>query len=252
MNEGLIIVGPGFVAKPKLRPLLNFCWDLEYKEPPYRGKTLKRSPKATFVRDNTVGVYRYGQEVNSYTDVIGGFPEPLMELANRITAEFNETPNHCIIICYSNGKDHHIPWHHDKSEGCEGKGAKDIKGDSNIYNIIIYEQKNESGENMNNRKFQVAHPGNIREKADGHGEASSYVYDKRTGNGDLIVLTAEGNVQLKHRVPKEKGNDVVRYSIIFRTIKTKLEQGFEMFDEEEDVEEEVDEEETVMMSNLNI
>ena len=48
----------------------------------------------------------------------------------------------------------------------------------------------------------------------------------------MIVLTFDGN--LKRRVPKEKGNDVVRYSIVFRTVKTKEERGvgFE-YDEQE-------------------
>jgi hypothetical protein len=35
-------------------------------------------------------------------------------------------------------------------------------------------------------------------------------------------------------VPKEKGNDVVRYWIVFRTIKTKEEQGVDFtYDEQE-------------------
>lgn len=87
--------------------------------PPYRGKYLKRSPKATFVLDKNVGVYRFGQEKRSYSDVTIGYPDPIMNLACEIAEKFGETPNHCIVICYSDGKEHHIPWHSDKQEGTD-------------------------------------------------------------------------------------------------------------------------------------
>jgi hypothetical protein len=238
MSEELIVV-PGFVKGRELRALLDFCWNLEYKLPPYRGKYLKRSPKATFVLDKSVGVYRFGQEKRSYSDVTIDYPDPIMKLACEIAEQFGETPNHCIVICYSDGKEHHIPWHSDKQEGTQGAGAKDICSSTNIYNIIIFEDEDGTKEN---RKFQVAYPEDIEEKPDGHGDARKYVYNKRTPNGDMIVLTAEGNMAMKHRVPKEKGNNVVRYSIVFRTIKMKEDQGLECEDDEEEAKEEADDE----------
>jgi hypothetical protein len=51
--------------------------------------------------------------------------------------------------------------------------------------------------------------------------ASEYLYNQRTPNRDMIVLTIAGNCTAEHRVPKEKDNDVVRDSIVFRTIQTK-------------------------------
>lgn len=45
---------------------------------------------------------------------------------------------------------------------------------------------------------------------------------------------------MKHRVPKEKGNNVVRYSIVFRTIMMKEDQGLEYNENEEEAEEEVE------------
>lgn len=88
-----------------------------------------------------------------------------------------------------------------------------------------------------NRKFQVAYPEDIEAKADGLGDARKFVYTKRSPTGDMIVLTAEGNMAMEHRVPKEKGNNVVRYSIVFRTIKMKEDQGLEYKEAEEEAEE---------------
>jgi ATP-dependent Lon protease len=213
------------VKDEKLRELVEFCGNQTYLLPPYRGKLLKRSPKATFVTNDEVGVYRFGQETRSYGHAIVGFPDPLSDLAMKIWDRFGgEMPNHCIIVRYSSGKDHHIPWHSDKQEGTSGGGAKDICKGTNIYDIIIFEQGNQR-KPVKNRKFQVALSGAIAAKADGHGDASEYLYNQRTPNGELIVLTYQGNCELKHRVPKEKGNDVVRYSIVFRSVKTKEEQG---------------------------
>jgi hypothetical protein len=223
MSKSLIVVH-GFVKGDKLRNLLEFCAEQTYILPPYRGKLLKRSPKATFVSNDQVGVYRFGQEIRSYGNAIVGFPDPLMELACEIAERFGENPNHCIIVRYSDGKEHHIPWHSDKQEGTIGAGAKDICSYTNIYDIVIFE----GDENTKNRRFQVALTEDIEEKVDGHGLASKCLYDERTPNGDMIVLTFDGNCTTKHRVPKEKGNDVVRYSIVFRTIKTMEEQGLDI------------------------
>jgi hypothetical protein len=223
MTEHLIVV-PGFVKDDKLRELLEFCGNQTYVLPPYRGKYLKRSPKATFVLTDEVGVYRFGQETRAYGNAIVGYPQPLMDLVIKIADDFEDFPNHCIIVRYSDGKEHHIPWHSDKQEGTSGGGAKDICSYTKIYDIIIFEEGDESNPALN-RKFQVALSDKITVKTGGHGDASLYLYNERTPNGDMIVLTFEGNCAMKHCVPKEKGNDVVRYSIVFRTVKTKEEQG---------------------------
>lgn len=60
---------------------------------------------------------------------------------------------------------------------------------------------------------------------------------------DMVVLTFDGNCSIKHRVPKEKGNDVVHYSIVFRTIKTKEGQGVVFKYNEQDNEDEKENEE---------
>jgi hypothetical protein len=81
-------------------------------------------------------VYRFGQEKRAYGKVMVGYLKPLMELACEIAESFGEYPNHCIIVCKNNGKEHHIPcicYHHqhtyisssssDKQEGTSGGGA---------------------------------------------------------------------------------------------------------------------------------
>ena len=85
MTENLIVV-PGFVKADMLRELLDFCGNQTYLLPPYRGKHLTRSPKATFVTSEDVGVYRFGQEKIAYGNAIVGFPEPLMDLACDIVS----------------------------------------------------------------------------------------------------------------------------------------------------------------------
>ena len=92
MTESLIVV-PGFVNNDKLRELLDFCSKQTYILPPYRGKHLKRWPKATFVSTDEVGVYRFGQEKRAYGSAIVGYPEPLMDLACDIAERFAEHPN---------------------------------------------------------------------------------------------------------------------------------------------------------------
>ena len=143
-----------------------------------------------------------------------------------------------------------IPWHSDKQEGTSGGGAKDICAYINIYDIIIFEEGDDESNPAKNRKFQVALSDKIADKVGGHGDASEYLYNKRTPNGDMIVLTYDGNCTMKHRVPKEKGNNVVRYSIVFRTVKTKEEQGvnFKYDEQEEEEEEEETEEEDEKMT----
>lgn len=54
-------------------------------------------------------MYCFGQEKRAYGNAIVGYPKPLMDLACEIAEKFGETPNHCIIVRYIDGKEHHIP-----------------------------------------------------------------------------------------------------------------------------------------------
>lgn len=47
----------------------------------------------------------------------------------------------------------------------------------------------------------------IAEKADSHGDASEYLYNKCTLNGDIIVLTFDGNCSLFSRVLHCQGEE---------------------------------------------
>lgn len=207
-----------FVGKPRrVQKLLKFCKSQKFEELAYRGKTLKRSPKVIFRRDESVGVYRFGQEKQAYgAGFVGPFPKVLERLVKKIEKEYDEhSINSAIIIKYSHGTEHHIPWHSDKQEGVSGAGAKDMVAGSTFYNVMVYEGKR-------NRHFQLANVSDLPETSStGHETPASYQFNKRTRNGAMVVITAEGNKRMKHRVPKEKGWEGERYSIVFRCIKSR-------------------------------
>lgn len=108
--------------------------------------------------------------------------------------------------------------HHDRQQGVDGKAAKDIKAGTNIYNFVISEEGP-------SRHFQLAEPKDIAKGDDGHGVASCYVFNKAMPSGSMIMLTAKGNKELKHRVPKEKLWKGRRISIVLRTVLTKAERS---------------------------
>jgi hypothetical protein len=186
--------------------LLAFADSQEFIEYPFRGKTLVRSPKVEFRLDDSVGTYRWGQERRSHDWGATAFPDVLLKVRDLIG---DPCINHAIIIKYTDGKRHHIPFHSDKQEGTDTKGAKDIVGGSNIYNLVVCHQP---------RVFQLAYATDIE---DGGGEPLVFVMNQPMEHGSMVMLTAEGNRLLKHRVPKEKGWKGVRYSIVMRQIKAK-------------------------------
>lgn len=109
--------------------------------------------------------------------------------------------NHCIIIRYS-GPQHFAPPHHDKQEGTQGVGAKDILPDTDIVSVTITSPGEE-------RLFTIQEP------TDG-----TLVWQKRLGDGDVFMLGPQTNKRYKHAVPSEGQHGSVRYSIIYRSVRT--------------------------------
>lgn len=192
---------PQFLSRRTADCLLTFCNSLEFHEYPVRGQHLKRSPKVEFSRDGTVGPYRWGQQKEAYDWVHVGFPEILDTVAQQLG---DSDVNHCIIIRYSNGRTHHIPWHHDKQEGVPGVGAHDIRQGTTIYNVVVCEP-------WSARTFQLAHPLDL----------DNPIFSQAMPHGSCIEMSADANKELVHRVPKEKKVLGNRYSLVFRSIKSK-------------------------------
>lgn len=44
--------------------------------------------------------------------------------------------NHVIIIKYSHGVTHYIPWHSDKQQGIKSAGTHDIQAGTTIYSLL--------------------------------------------------------------------------------------------------------------------
>lgn len=111
-----------FLSKIEADELFQWCSEQKVIEYPFRGKSLKRSPKLEWGLDETIGTYRWGQEKKAYSLVQFPFPPPLEKI--RLSLQDPEI-NHVILIRYDHGKQHHIPWHSDKQEGTHSIGAKD-------------------------------------------------------------------------------------------------------------------------------
>lgn len=92
-----------------------------------------------------------------------------------------------------------IPWHKDKQTGNDAAGAKDIRADTNIYNVVFCHEP---------RRFELQYD-----------HMSHCDFSHKLGNGDMVMLTALGNRLMKHRVPKERGWKGVRYSVVMRSIR---------------------------------
>lgn len=204
MSE-LFAYNSAFLTQGITMALMAFFANITFVAYKLRGKELKARPKVEYFKDDTVGSYRWGQQEDFYRVGATAFPELLQYIADKIG---DPGINHAIVTRYTDGRVHHIPWHHDKQEGTGGAGAKDIVAGTKIYNIVVCDSP---------RRFQLAYPDRI--STEKHGNASEYVFDDDLVDGSLLTLTAEGNRLLKHRVPKQKGWTGVRYSIVFRTLK---------------------------------
>ena len=198
-----------FLEKAQADSLFSFCSGLAFTEYPYRGKKLTRSPKAEFRKDGTVGAYRWGQQIESQSWGVTSFPAALQDLYERVG---DEKVNHILIIRYTHGTKHHIPYHSDKQEGVDGAGAKDIKAGTNIYNVVVCDQP---------RLFELAEASKVDKSTN---EACETVFSCAVPHGSLLMLTADGNKALKHRVRKDRDWQGCRYSIVMRCIKSQAEQ----------------------------
>jgi hypothetical protein len=89
---------------------------------------------------------------------MNGLPDVLHRAWEKIG---DPTINHMLIIRYSSGTDHHIPWHSDKT--------RTMVQDSSIYNLVVCDRP---------RVFQLAEPEHIKNRTDGHGEASVYRFNQ--------------------------------------------------------------------------
>src|SRR5687767_8192404 len=97
-----------FVTGDRLTKLIDFCQKQTYAELPYRGRKLKRSPKAIFKKNQNVGVYRFGQMKSAYKQGLDHFPKPIEEIATQIKEEFgDDASNTAMIIKYTHGTKHH-------------------------------------------------------------------------------------------------------------------------------------------------
>ena len=177
--------------------LLAWCLSLEFRLYPFRGRLLKRSPKLEWRREEGVGTYRWGQEQRSQSWGEVGFPPLLQKLVDAVG---DPNVNHVIVISYTHGEAHHIPWHSDKQEGVPGSGAKDIVAGTSIHNFVVCDSP---------RLFQLAPAGDL----------TQYFFNRPLLHGEMVTLTAKGNRLLKHRVPKEPGWSGNRFSIVLRCVR---------------------------------
>ena len=203
--SNLFVYDENFLSAEETTRIKSIFNDLNFIAYKIRGKELKARPKIEFAKDASGLVYRWGQQADYYDKGFTHFHPLLQALVDKIG---DTGINHIIVTKYTNGCVNHIPWHHDKQEGVPGAGAKDIKAGTKIYNVIVCDSP---------RRFQLADPDKIDNKTQ---DASEYAFDRDMPDGSLMTLTSEGNMQLKHRVPKDKAWTGLRYSIVLRTLKT--------------------------------
>ena len=206
-DQPLFVYNKTFLAAEESAALMSLFGDSNFIEYKTRGSFLKARPKTEYRKSEGIN-YRWGQQSDYYNMGTTSFPPIMEQLVEKIG---DPSINHIIATRYLIGNEHHIPWHHDKQEGAPGRGAKDIKADTNIYNVVVCD---------NPRRFQLAYPDKIFKEGKRKGDAAEYVFDEDLTNGSMMTLTAEGNKTLKHRVPKDKSWRGVRYSIVLRTLKT--------------------------------
>ena len=144
-----------------------------------------------------MGTYRWGQERRSQSWGEAGFPPLLQKLVDAVG---DPDVKHVIVISYTHGEAHHIPWHSDKQEGVPGSGAKDIVAGTSIHNFVVCDGP---------RSFQLAPAGDL----------TQYFFNRPLLHGEMVTLTAKGNRLLKHRVPKEPGWSGNRFSIVLRCVR---------------------------------
>ena len=193
---------PSWLTEAHARELELTLKNLAYREYKYRASRLKRAPKLEFYlpfADGSIPVYRWGQNRTEYSSgqLITKFPS-LDAVRKRVTNEFGECCNHCIVIKYSDGERHHAPPHHDRQQGVPGNGAHDMAADSSFFVVTLGFA----------RPFQILD------------NDLNIAWEERLPHGSLLQVTADLNRTYYHAVPRAptQPNENPRFSVIFRTI----------------------------------
>lgn len=165
---------------------------------------LRRAPKFEwyYAEDGAEQkVYRWGQW--SYEHLRAEkMPGWLLQLRGKIVERFAESPNHAIMIRYSDGNLHHAPDHKDKQAGNgEAGGAGDMVAGTSFF-VYSYGEP---------RIFHFT---------DDEGRV---VWQKALAKGSLLHVSAGANARYKHGLPQQPGHNGVRDSLIFRTVDGPLE-----------------------------
>ena len=126
---------------------------------------------------------------------------PLLDhVRKQIERKTGEQCNHCIVIEYSDGEKHHAPPHHDRQEGVDGNGARDMAEGTSFFVLTL----------GYSRPFQLLD------------DDLNVVWEEHLLHGSLLRVTADMNRALYHAVPRDPSQpeNCPRYSAIFRTIKS--------------------------------
>ena len=175
---------------------------LSFREYAYRASVLRRAPKCEVhlpFDDGTVPVYRWGQSRKEYGTGLCFSEVPILDqLRRRLMSETGESPNHCIIIRYSDGQQHHAPPHRDRQTGIAGNGAHDMAANTSFFVVSVGYP----------RLFQLLD------------DRRAVVWEDRLVHGSLMRVTSDMNRLFWHAVPRDlkHPSDRPRYSAIFRTI----------------------------------
>lgn len=194
-----------FLSREESNDLLAFARGQTYVDYPFRNGLSRRTPKVEFREHPDVGAYRFGQLKTTYRWGFDEFPSILKDLKAKVG---DPRVNHIMIIRYTDGNTHFIPWHQDRQQG-NGSKRGDILEGASIHVITVSEQP---------RRYQLA----FKEDVPGtYLDATRYVFDEPTVNGSLFTLTERGNKEMMHRIPVEKGWKGERYSIVLRTLQNR-------------------------------
>jgi len=194
---------PNWLSARRANALKKALAAMTYREYSYRASALKRAPKREFFvpfADGASPVYRWGQNRTEYSSGLPMSEIPRLDaVRQQIAAEFGEACNHCIVIEYSDGDKHHAPPHHDRQEGVDGNGARDMVAGSSFFVVTLGYA----------RPFQLLD------------RDHNLVWEEALPHGSLLQVTAEMNREFYHAVPRDPAQPRAqpRYSAIFRTIR---------------------------------
>ena len=188
----------------------------------YRGKGMKRAPKNEFYfPGNADKTYKWGQQTKMYP---GGenytgkeMPPWMASMANHIRLQTGQFVNHAIIIKYDSGTKTHAPPHMDKVP----KGTSFFVfsfGKPRRFDVLgtkIVESEDEKKRDADGNPIKKLNKdGSIKTKM----APSNVVWSKELAHNSLLVIDGKTNDNYYHAIPKDKGWDGERWSLIFRTI----------------------------------